>query len=155
METPSFYRYLNDVLGIESVVMPAVERSNELVVEGQGPILFLGSTILSEPREKELLHKMIVAMGLDPAQVYIAEGEPSSLDVLKNYDFKILILMGSDVSESLQDPSSQKKWIWSELFYEQNWKILITYDPKSLLKNPDLKKQAWNDLKKVIPLLKA
>ncbi len=114
METSSFYRYLNDVLGIESIVTPAAEKGQNVQVEGEGPVMFLGASVLSDPHEKELLSKMIVAMGLDPARVYVAEGEPTSFKAIANYSFRMLVLLGSEVCRNLTGNSFEA--IRGELF---------------------------------------
>jgi DNA polymerase len=62
----------------------------------------------------------------------------------------ILVLLGSTALKGLIDPQgkitqARGKWIeWNDFL------VMPTYHPSALLRNPDLKKDVWDDMKQVV-----
>jgi uracil-DNA glycosylase len=142
----------------------------ELVFIGEGPgrdediqgIPFVG-------RAGQLLTQMIEAMGLHRQQVYIcnvvkcrppenrtpekdevATCSPflfRQLDVIKP---KVIVCLGNCAAQALLNttrPLSSYRGEWLEF---RGTKLLCTYHPAYLLRNPHAKPEVWTDLKKVL-----
>ncbi len=63
---------------------------------------------------------------------------------------KIIILLGSVALKAFFGPSSRitrERGIWKNWF---QYPVMPTYHPSALLRNPTLKRDAWEDFKKVI-----
>ncbi len=63
---------------------------------------------------------------------------------------KIIVLLGSVALRAFFGPSARitrERGIWKEWF---GYPVLPTYHPSALLRNPQLKRDAWEDFKKVI-----
>jgi uracil-DNA glycosylase family 4 len=145
----------------------------ELVFVGEGPghdedmqgLAFVG-------RAGKLLTQMIEAMGLTREDVYICnvvkcrppenrkpeDDEMATcspfllrqLDVIKP---KAIVCLGATAAQALlktKDSISRYKGIW---FDYRGAKLLATYHPAYLLRNPSAKGEVWKDLQKVMALL--
>ncbi len=153
----------------------------ELVFVGNSPIRQegpLGSPIGDE--ESQLLNRMIEAMGLKREQVFIAHivNFPSNLPPLENPSLtspltriqpKVIVALGELATQSLlqternitdlrgkfhplcicgpQEGSPQ------DSTSQDVSKIMPTFHPSDLLKNPASKRETWSDLQKVAKAL--
>jgi len=116
----------------------------------------------------ELLDKMLLAIKLDrKTNCYITNvikcrppqgREPSSEEKDACFSFleaqikvlkpKMILCMGRIAAQTLLDSEDSVSNLHGN-FYEYNKiPLMVTYHPNSLLKNADLKKPAWEDLKK-------
>jgi len=125
-------------------------------------------------RAGQLLTKMIEAMGLKRQEVYIAnivkcrppgnrnpfrEEVASCISYLKKQieivDPEVIICLGSVAVRYLLNIDKQISKVRGEFVkYNNNIYVMPTFHPAYLLRNPDKKKQSWEDLKKVINFLK-
>ena len=145
----------------------------ELVFVGEGPghdedmqgLAFVG-------RAGKLLTQMIEAMGLTREGVYICnvvkcrppenrkpeDDEMATcspfllrqLDVIKP---KAIVCLGATAAQALlktKDSISRYRGVW---FDYRGAKLLATYHPAYLLRNPNAKPDVWKDLQKVMALL--
>jgi DNA polymerase len=67
---------------------------------------------------------------------------------------KVLCTLGSSSTKALletEESISNLRGIWAEY---QNVKLMPTYHPAALLRNPNLKKNVWDDMKKILAYLK-
>jgi DNA polymerase len=145
----------------------------ELVFVGEGPghdedmqgLAFVG-------RAGKLLTQMIEAMGLTRESVYICnvvkcrppenrkpeDDEMATcspflfrqLDVIKP---KAVVCLGATAAQALlktKDSISRYRGVW---FDYRGSKLLATYHPAYLLRNPNAKPDVWKDLQKVMALL--
>jgi DNA polymerase len=145
----------------------------ELVFVGEGPghdedvqgLPFVG-------RAGKLLTQMIEAMGLERDDVYIcnvvkcrppenrtpADDEIATcspylyrqLDVIAP---KAIVCLGAVAAQTLlgtKDSISRYRGVWFDF---RNTKLLATYHPAYLLRNPNAKGEVWKDLQKVMTLL--
>lgn len=145
-----------------------------LMFVGEGP--GRDEDLQGEPfvgRAGQLLTKMIEAMGLKRADVYIANivkcrppdnryPEPEEVEtclpfLLQQIEAirpKIIITLGNLATQTLL---RTKAGIMSLHGNFQEWngiQVMPTYHPAFLLRNPNMKKPCWEDLKKVIQRLK-
>jgi uracil-DNA glycosylase family 4 len=153
-----------------NIVYGAGNARAELVFVGEGPgneedlqgLPFVG-------RSGKLLTQMIEAMGLSRDQVYICnvvkcrppenrkpeEDESATcspylyrqLDVIAP---KAIVCLGLTAAQSLlktKDPISRFRGEW---FDYRNTKLMATYHPAYLLRNPPAKADVWKDLQKVM-----
>ena len=142
----------------------------ELVFVGEGPghdedvqgLAFVG-------RAGKLLTQMIEAMGLTREQVYICNvvkcrppenRKPEDDEVATCSPFlyrqldviapKAVVCLGATAAQSLlktKDSISRYRGQW---FDYRNTKLLVTYHPAYLLRNPNAKGDVWKDLQKVM-----
>jgi len=142
----------------------------DLVFVGEGPgrdedmqgVPFVG-------RAGQLLNQMIEAMGLKREQVYIAnvvkcrppenrtpeKDEMATcspflmrqLDVIKP---KVIVCLGNVAMQTLLATNRSMSSVRGQWFPFRGSKLLPTYHPAYLLRNPPAKADVWADLKKVI-----
>jgi uracil-DNA glycosylase len=145
----------------------------ELVFVGEGPghdedvqgLPFVG-------RAGKLLTQMIEAMGLQRKDVYICnvvkcrppenrlpekdEITPCSPFLLRQLDAinpKVIVALGACAAQTLLETTrgiSQFRGQWLEF---RGRKLMATYHPAYLLRNPSAKSEVWKDLQKVMAVL--
>jgi DNA polymerase len=145
----------------------------ELVFIGEGPghdedvqgLPFVG-------RAGKLLTQMIEAMGLARQDVYIAnvvkcrppenrlpeKDEISTcapflvrqLDVIRP---KVIVCLGNCASQTLIGTNKSISHFRGQWFDYRGARLIATYHPAYLLRNPAAKSEVWNDLKKVMSFL--
>jgi uracil-DNA glycosylase len=145
----------------------------ELVFVGEGPghdedlqgLPFVG-------RAGKLLTQMIEAMGLAREDVYICnvvkcrppenrKPEDDEVATCSPYLYrqleviapKAIVCLGGVAAQTLlktKDPISRFRGTWFDF---RNTKLLATYHPAYLLRNPNAKGEVWKDLQKVMVLL--
>lgn len=157
----------------QNVVFGEGNISAELMFIGEGPGAeedkqgrpFVG-------RAGQLLTKMIEAMGLKREDVYIAnivkcrppdnrnpfkEEAQSCIDYLmeqiKTVNPKVIICLGSVAATYLLNTEKQISKLRGEFVDFNGIKVMPTFHPAYLLRNPSKKKETWEDLKKVIKFL--
>ena len=145
----------------------------ELVFVGEGPghdedvqgIPFVG-------RAGQLLTQMINAMGLSRDDVYIANVVkcrppenrtpekdeiatcmPFLLRQLTNINPKVIVCLGSVAAQALLNTNKSISHFRGQWFDFRGAKLIATYHPAYLLRNPHAKPEVWADLKKVMALL--
>jgi uracil-DNA glycosylase len=155
------------------IVFGAGNPRAELVFVGEGPghdedvqgLPFVG-------RAGKLLTQMIEAMGLTREQVYICnvvkcrppenrKPEDDEVATCSPYLYrqldviapKAIVCLGLTAAQALlktKDSISRFRGTWFDF---RNTKLLATYHPAYLLRNPNAKGEVWKDLKKVMALL--
>jgi uracil-DNA glycosylase family 4 len=145
----------------------------ELVFVGEGPghdedvqgLPFVG-------RAGKLLTQMIEAMGLQREDVYICnvvkcrppenrKPEDDEVATCSPYLYrqldviapKAIVCLGGVAAQTLlktKDPISRFRGTWFDF---RNTKLLATYHPAYLLRNPNAKGEVWKDLQKVMAFL--
>jgi DNA polymerase len=145
----------------------------ELVFVGEGPgrdedmqgLPFVG-------RAGKLLTQMIEAMGLARKDVYIAnvvkcrppenrlpekdEIETCSPFLVRQLDVirpKVIVCLGSCASQTLIGTNKSMSHLRGQWYDYRGARLIATYHPAYLLRNPAAKGEVWNDLKKVIAFL--
>ena len=152
------------------IVFGAGNPRAELVFVGEGPgrdedqqgLPFVG-------RAGKLLTQMIEAMGLAREDVYICnvvkcrppenrKPENDEVATCSPYLFrqldviapKAIVCLGATAAQALlktQDPISRFRGTWFEY---RGTKLMATYHPAYLLRNPAAKSEVWKDLQKVM-----
>jgi uracil-DNA glycosylase len=155
------------------IVFGAGNARAELVFVGEGPghdedmqgLPFVG-------RAGKLLTQMIEAMGLQRDQVYICnvvkcrppenrKPEDDEVATCSPYLYrqldviapKAIVCLGGVAAQTLlktKDPISRFRGAWFDF---RNSKLLATYHPAYLLRNPNAKSEVWKDLQKVMAYL--
>jgi len=145
----------------------------ELVFVGEGPghdedvqgLPFVG-------RAGQLLNQMIVAMGIKRNDVYIANVVkcrppenrtpekdeiatcmPFLMRQLANINPKVIVSLGSVAAQALLNTSKSISHFRGQWFDFRGAKLMATYHPAYLLRNPHAKPEVWADLKKVMAYL--
>jgi uracil-DNA glycosylase family 4 len=152
------------------IVFGAGNPRAELVFVGEGPghdediqgLPFVG-------RAGKLLTQMIEAMGLTREDVYICnvvkcrppenrKPEDDEVATCSPYLYrqldtiapKAIVCLGATAAQALlktQDPISRYRGNWFDF---RNTKLMVTYHPAYLLRNPAAKGEVWKDLQKVM-----
>lgn len=144
-----------------------------LMFVGEGP--GADEDLKGEPfvgRAGQLLTKMIEAMGLQRQDVYIANvvkcrppgnrnPEPVEIDTclpyLKNQieiiQPKIIVALGKFAAQTLLQTEIPITKLRGEFHDYGGAKMMPTYHPAFLLRNPTMKRAVWEDLKKVMSVL--
>jgi uracil-DNA glycosylase len=156
-----------------SIVFGDGNPKAELVFVGEGPghdedmqgLPFVG-------RAGKLLTQMIEAMGLERKDVYICnvvkcrppenrapekdEVTPCSPFLLRQIDSiapKVIVCLGSTAAQTILETNrgiSQFRGQWLDF---RGRKLMATYHPAYLLRNPGAKGEVWKDLQKVMAVL--
>tara|TARA_A100001011_G_scaffold400622_1_gene516905 strand:+ start:8366 stop:9091 length:726 start_codon:yes stop_codon:yes gene_type:complete len=120
----------------------------------------------------ELLKKMLAAINIEKEKIYTAysinfrppnDRKPTSKEIRRYSIFikehisiinpKIIILMGSTAMEAvtgINDKVSSEKGSWKEIILNnKTYPLIITFSPSYLIRFPDNKRSAWEDLKRI------
>jgi uracil-DNA glycosylase len=137
-------------------VRGAPEASDDLAFVGEGDpqakLVFVTKEAFVDKSASDLLHKMIEAMGLKKADVLIAHiTEPHSPGALKfeSINAQIVVSLGEKISQSLLESGSSISDLRGVFRSFRGRKLIATFHPEDLLKNPELKKSVWTDLQNV------
>ncbi len=147
------------------VSIPAVGKA----VSQQDMNLDVSQSEVFTKQEKDLLSNMIKAMGLSDDEVYLTslvrcagQGEPSGDEVQACLDFLndeleiinpvAVVAMGVDAPYLVATDVefANLRGIMRNL---DDIPLMITHHPSALIKDPALKREAWEDMKKVMALL--
>lgn len=121
-EKSDYFDYVTEVLGIRSILQAPETR-------GAAPLLILVEDFSAySSEEKDLLAKMISALKLDPKILRVSEESTGET--------------GDKFTLYFQDKPGA----------ENSAEKMFTYSPRVLLREPSLKKKAWDDLQKVIQI---
>ncbi len=145
----------------------------ELVFVGEGP--GHDEDVRGEPfvgRAGQLLNQMITAMGLRREDVYIANVVkcrppenrtpekdeiatclPFLLRQLAGISPKAIVCLGSVAAQALLNTNKSISHFRGQWFDFRGAKLMATYHPAYLLRNPHAKPEVWADLKKVMAFL--
>jgi DNA polymerase len=121
----------------------------------------------------QLLDKMIVAMGYDPAEVYVAnivkcrppnnrKPEPDEMAACVPYlreqiemvDPKVIVALGATGVQGLLGTSigiTRMRGNWK--LYQGKIPLMPTFHPAYLLRQPEKKREVWSDLQQVMKRL--
>ena len=120
----------------------------------------------------ELLKKMLAAINIEKEKIYTSysinfrppnDRKPTSKEIRRYSIFikehisiinpKIIILMGSTAMEAvtgINDKVSLEKGSWKEIILNnKTYPLIITFSPSYLIRFPDNKRSAWEDLKRI------
>lgn len=135
-EKEDYFSYLENVLGIKTVLVDPMANqvgASQSADKIKSPLIFLveGLSNYTAP-ETDLLNKMIAALKIDLSQLQAVDSQMSEA-----CESEFTVHFVDQVSAMLPKmPASEV--------------VLVTHSPRFLLKNVGFKKQAWEDLQKVI-----
>ena len=122
-ERGKYFEFVTGVLGIKSIMLDTAARPADPI-----PLLLLVEGLSGYSKEEnDLLTKMIAALKMDSKMYRLADLQQAG-SVERTYTVEFLDQTTESRAENLQQ----------------------VFSPRTLLKNPALKKQAWDDLQKVI-----
>jgi uracil-DNA glycosylase len=155
------------------IVFGVGNRKAELVFVGEGP--GHDEDVQGEPfvgRAGKLLTQMIEAMGLKRQDVYIcnvvkcrppenrlpekdeiATCSPYLLRQLAAIHPKVIVCLGACSAQTLLETTQGISKFRGEFFDFHGSKLMATYHPAYLLRNPPAKADVWKDLQKVMGVL--
>jgi len=152
--------------GRHSIVFGDGDPNARLMFIGEGPgadedmqgLPFVG-------RAGQLLNNMIAAMGLKRAEVYIANivkcrppqnrvPEPEEANTCTQFLFRqievirpqVIVALGATAATYLLGGKSPLARLRGRLHEARGTKLIVTYHPAYLLRDPTQKKEAWKDL---------
>ncbi len=138
MET--YIRYLDQVLGIRSVMWPQAQPLESVSVASENSstirVLFVAENVWS-PQALELFQKMREAMKVEESECRILFATQTSIPELQISALAAqrVVCFSERLKAQLQIPENVKH---------------LTHDPEELLRQPQLKKETWEVLKKVM-----
>jgi hypothetical protein len=137
----AYVQYLDQVLGLRSLVWPEAKASEIPLPQAKESLLVLfvfPSAVGS--KAQELFEKMREAMKIPSAQtrlVFADQMQPKDLQLLA-LTFRHAVCFSREIWQQLQVGEDSKT---------------CTHHPDELLQKPELKKEAWEDLKKVLKVV--
>jgi DNA polymerase len=172
---PACMRCKLATLGRKQVVFGVGNPDADLMFVGEAPggdediqgIPFVG-------RAGQLLTKMILAINLERDQVYIANvikcrppgnrnPEPDEIQTCEPFLFqqidavrpRVIVALGSFAAKTLLRTEESISRLRGRVFDFRGAKLIPTFHPSFLLRSPDRKRDAWEDLKRARALLTA
>lgn len=122
-----YFEYLENVLGIKSIIQDSKTGSLQ---NKKADLLFCVENYASYSAvEIDLLQKMITAVKLDPSRFKVCD-----LKEKNQFEMKACVLFLDEIS-----PAKPEKYF-----------IVQAQSPRVLLKHPEFKKVAWNELQKIV-----
>ena len=178
-QLPDFYHQIKDCkkcsLGKSRTkfVFGEGNPNSELMFIGEAP--GRDEDLQGEPfvgRAGQLLTLMIQAIGMKRHEVYIAnvlkcrppnnrdplpeeieQCEPYLMRQIELISPRLIVALGRFASASLLRTKESLGNLRKQLHSYNKVPLLVTYHPAALLRNPQLKQQAWEDLKKIVQIL--
>lgn len=160
--------------GRTNVVFGTGDADADLMFVGEAPGYY--EDVQGEPfvgRAGQLLTKIIESIGLNRNDVYIANilkcrppenRNPTANEIIlckphliKQIEIicpKIICALGTFAAQTLLDTKESIGRLRGKFHEYQGTKLLATYHPAYLLRNPNDKKKTWEDMKKVRDFLK-
>ena len=160
-------------LGRRQVVFGVGNPNAELMFVGEGP--GADEDIQGEPfvgRAGQLLTKIIEAMGMTRADVYIANvikcrppqnrnPEPDEVEQCEPFLFrqiatikpKVIVALGKFAAQSLLKTTEPITRLRGREYKYRDAILMPTYHPAFLLRNPSSKREVWEDMKRVRAIL--
>jgi hypothetical protein len=132
-----YIRYLTDVLGVRSAMMPPAE-----VVPLPARLIFLEETGFSSPESLDLLGKMREAMKMDAEEVLYLELHSTDIaNQLPSFEqAQVIVVFSKNLADYLTANFP-------------HWTVLQSPSPLEMLKNSALKREAWDVLKHAMQIL--
>lgn len=129
-EKKDYFDYVESVLGVGSVLIDAAVKSDSITEKNSIAVIFCVEHLSTySDTEKELLKKMITAVGLVPESFRIVDiSEESTIEG----EFRVYFCDNPDGFSAGTFPS------------------VVTFSPKVLLRVPQFKRHAWDELQKVM-----
>ena len=159
--------------GRKQIVFGVGNPRAELMFIGEGP--GADEDAQGEPfvgRAGQLLNKMIEAMGLKRAEVYIANvvkcrppgnrtPERDECDTCSPFLMrqiavvqpKVIVALGAVAAKNLLQLNATMAEMRARSYEFQGTKLFVTYHPAFLLRDPRQKSEAWKDLQQVMKFL--
>lgn len=160
--------------GRTNIVFGTGNPHAKLVFVGEGP--GYDEDVKGEPfvgRAGQLLTKIIQAIDLTRDEVYIcniikcrppANRNPESDEITACFPFlkrqldaigpDFICALGTFASQTLLDTNEPISKLRGRLFQYRGIKVMPTYHPAYLLRNPEKKRDVWEDMKKLISMMK-
>jgi uracil-DNA glycosylase family 4 len=162
-------------LGRRQIVFGVGNPDADLMFVGEAP--GADEDVQGEPfvgRAGQLLTKIIEAIGLAREDVYIANvikcrppqnrnPEPDEVDTCEPFLFrqidaikpKVVVALGSFAARALLRTQDSISRLRGRVYEYRGAKLIPTFHPAYLLRNPSSKKEVWEDMKLVRTLLKS
>lgn len=124
-------------------------------------------------RAGQLLTKIIQSIGLQRSEVYIANivkcrppqnrnPEPDEIDACHPFLVKqieaiqprIICALGTFAAQTLLKTSTKITALRGQVFELDGIKLIPTYHPAFLLRNPEKKREVWEDMKRILEFLR-
>ncbi len=122
------------------------EKSSIYIVDSLGRFF--------EGKSGELLNKILGAMTLTKDRVFIcnADNLPMVSQKIKQNSPTVVIALGSKAGKALLGENLPLDAFRGKFFDYQGVRVMPTYHPALLVKDPSYKRQVWEDMKQVMAL---
>ncbi|MCP4020842.1 MAG: hypothetical protein GY729_03280 [Desulfobacteraceae bacterium] len=104
----------------------------------------------------QLLTKILKAMGLGPDQVFICNApDKDSIDLkLKQISPRVVVSLGQTATKMLLNAENGFDKLRGKFHPYGSAKVMPTFHPSRLIKDPSLKRAVWEDIKMVMAFLR-
>jgi DNA polymerase len=159
--------------GRKTIVFGEGNEKATLMLIGEGP--GYDEDVQGRPfvgKAGQLLTKILQSINLPREEVYIANiikcrppqnRNPESDEIQSCHPFlmkqinviqpKIICALGTFSAQTLLKTNTKITALRGKLFDLEGIKVMPTYHPAFLLRNPDKKREVWEDMKKIVELL--
>ena len=126
-------------------------------------LMIIGENLEENKEPGKLLNKILSAMGLTRNEVFIFSEIKKSGDLISTQDIhllinkaspKIVICFGSVATDLVLDVKGKMRDLRNKFYNKGGVKVIPTYHPAALLRDPSNKKFVWDDMKLVIEEIK-
>lgn len=150
------------------ITFPEISEASEAIIQGWGkeaqapfffegpedaPIFFIDSkTSFFKGESGELLSRIIAAMGLSAEKVFICNsGAPGAVaGKIRQVSPKVIITLGQEAGRDLLGPGFSLEAGRGKFHEFEGIRIMPTFHPSLLLRQPQYKRQVWEDMKLVM-----
>lgn len=102
-----------------------------------------------------LLVKILAAMGLDKNHVFICNSDdpPALKKKITTHHPKVMITFGSKAGKTIKQTDQPLDGFRGHFFEYHGVKVMPTYHPSLLIKDPQYKRPVWDDMQQVMALV--
>lgn len=156
---------------INTCVLCDSRKTTTNFVLGEGSLdaklVFIGEDLLKDADYQmnssvelpcDLFEKIINAMEINRSDIFITNGFrclPHLLEFLKIIKPKVICTLGEFATHALLNQATPIAQLRGKIFNFNQIKLVSTYHPAYLIKKPEDKKFVWNDMRKILKILKA
>jgi hypothetical protein len=145
-----------ELLGLGGITDVPFERARCPEFLKRAKVVFTGACPDMDAEVAELLENIISAMKLNNEDVCVIESPETLAELpVRGLALKVVVALGAEALATLTGSDGAFGGLRGRFLPWRGIKVMPTYHPEELLKNPELKRPAWEDIQKVMARLKS